>query len=408
MSSLIPSRYQLFIGILADSTIEKNQRWFHVYIPELLPFQRGDVSPTGATTPVTVHNILTDTDETTEVNLVSTVHAEYFGTNTSMDVPTMNRGMQVLVFNYAHTDNWYWIPLERDDCYKTFEHVRIRCADIAMTNKLEESPPLGDNEERAKALTDDNCYFFEIDTKYSKKVRISTAATDGEKFRYYFEIDPSLQAITLTDESVDKSQPPNKLTIESKPGGTTLGRITMQNAAGTTIAMVGPDMIINVPGNLTFNIGGDTAFANEGNVTSTINGNRISAVAGNESQRVDGATARTFHNDVIDTYSTNLTETIAAAHSETQSSRTTVTEASSWKSSAWSLQSNMLNIDSQQSIINSNITNITCLDLTLTSTGNVSITSVNTSLTQGAFTMTSGIYTNIFGSLGGCTLLSLI
>ena len=68
--------------------------------------------------------------------------------------------------NYAKSDKWFWIPIDRDDYIKTFEHTRIRCADIALVHKAGSN----EQEERELGLNDDNTYYFEIDTKYDKKI----------------------------------------------------------------------------------------------------------------------------------------------------------------------------------------------------------------------------------------------
>ena len=76
----------------------------------------------------------------------------------------MYKGQQVLVMNYARSDKWFWIPLDRDDYAKPFEHIKLRCADQAVVHKLDDSTD--EQDEREKALHDDNTYFLEIDTKY--------------------------------------------------------------------------------------------------------------------------------------------------------------------------------------------------------------------------------------------------
>lgn len=166
--SLLENRWQLYLGIITEPTIKKNQRWFHIFVPEFLPTKTGDVTAEDAKHTVKLENVLTNKQEELNYNVTATIYAEYFGFTSGLDVPTMYRNMQVLVLNYSSTDKWYWIPLERDDSYKTFEHYRISCADQSVTNKKvpTESPttdsggtiggltPLDTSNERTSSLLD--------------------------------------------------------------------------------------------------------------------------------------------------------------------------------------------------------------------------------------------------------------
>ena len=100
------NRWRMFIGIMTESTRKKNQRWFHIYIPEFLPTKTGDITPEDAIQKVKLKNILTNQTEELDFKITSTVYADYFGITSSLDVPTMNRNMQLLVFNYETTDKW--------------------------------------------------------------------------------------------------------------------------------------------------------------------------------------------------------------------------------------------------------------------------------------------------------------
>ena len=137
-------------GILAESTREKGQRFFHVYIPVISPFRNGDVVNKGSETTSSLFNVVTQSWETTTAHLSKTVFCEYLGFESSREVPDMYKGQQVLVMNYCGDDRWFWVPLERDDYIKTFEHVLFRCADIAIIHKSGEALPEGD--ERLKGL----------------------------------------------------------------------------------------------------------------------------------------------------------------------------------------------------------------------------------------------------------------
>lgn len=452
---LLENRWQVYVGIITEPTTKKNQRWFHIFVPEFLPIKTGDVTAEDASSTVKLENVLTGKSEELNYNITSTIYADYFGLVSGLDVPTMYRGMQVLVLNYATGDKWYWVPLERDDSYKTFEHFRISCADEAVTNKTkqtkkqseskiaqsallstmaaasssdsneetdgewftdntrtiedlfygkgkseyewfyEDDPDdfkkiefdpddfkvesnvgtqmrnlsntmnsaLGisvsdennkkgdagiekdDIESRDETLTDDNTYYIEIDTKEKKHIKISTASTDGEEFRYFIEIDALAHSIEIWDNCVDGSQPNNTFKIESRPDPATLGKITLQNASGNSIVMAGQDTTINIPRNLVVNIGGDTQFNNLGNVSSKIVQMFTSIVTGNVSTTTGGMTNHLYYSDHVEAYYNNKSVTVKKIHSEQESIRKTITGSSSWANAGeWVLYTTNLTI----------------------------------------------------------------
>ena len=340
---LLPNQWQVFVGILVESTVTKNQRWFHIYVPEFLPTKTGNVSMEDGSFSVSMYNEKTGKTEETEVSISSTIYADYFGVISGFDVPTMYRNMQVIVVNRISTDKWYWIPLERDDSYKTFEHFRVSCADIAQTNKTTTAEK-DDIEGRDAGLTNDNTYFLEIDTKYRKHVLLSTSSSDGEQWRYFFKIDADAHTVELWDNCMDRSQLNNSIKIESRPDINTKGRITIQNAAGNTIVMTGEDTEINIPRNLLVNIGGDVQITGNGNLVSKIVKDLHHTVAGNESVRVLGSVNRVISGNNEEIVSENQSVTVGKTHRETQMVRTTVAKTSATMNTTnYSLTANISN-----------------------------------------------------------------
>jgi len=285
------SNISWYWGILAESTLTKGQREFQVYVPDLTPLRNGDVTNKGSMNNIELFNVMSQSWEKKEVHLSKTITAEYLGFESSREVPDMYKGQQVLVMTYGCNDRWFWIPLERDDYVKPFEHVKVRCADIALIHKLGE--PMPEDEARKVYLHDDNTYFMEIDTKYKKHIFLSTAGTDGEKYRYFMKFDAKEHTVEIWDGLVNPADklfgkcldvPHNSIKIESDPvysqGNILKGRITLQNEAGTTIILEGRDMKINVPRDLTINVGR--------NVVTTIQGDHGKTVAGNEEVKIIG------------------------------------------------------------------------------------------------------------------------
>jgi len=229
MATPMSDRWRVFIGYLAESTGYRNQRTFHIYVPEYLPTLTGDITPETSTHTVEVTNVMTNQKESVNVQTATTITAEYLGVLTSRTVPTMYKNQQVLVLNFATDDRFFWLPLERDDYMRTFEQIRFSALDQAITNK---SRAVGDDVEGKQAgITDDNSYFLEIDTKYHKHILLSTSASDGEDWRYFFKIDTNSRSVEIWDQPVkDKSIPSNSIKLESQPMPGCRGRIKLENA----------------------------------------------------------------------------------------------------------------------------------------------------------------------------------
>lgn len=375
-SMMMPNRWQTYMGIMAESTTFKNQRWFSIYIPEFLPTHTGDVQPDFEEQDAKVQNVwpgkpvaeegkmqnqLTPVEDGGKVKVTKTIRADYWGWNPSEDVPTMYRDMQVLVINFANLDRWFWIPLERDRSYKTFEHIRFSANNIALTNKN----PYQDEQDKDKtevykrntALYKDDTeenkdkettYYLEIDTKYHKHVKIHTNHSDGEKFDYTFEIDTVNQFVEIHDEAVDKSQPNNTIILESKPDGKLKGRIKLQNAAGTTILLNDEDMDIHVPRNLKLEVGGDFHKRIQGNEIEETIKDHHSTVVGQESRTVDGQVNMKYGADVVEGIGGNKEVDICGQHQERQAARQTISGVATWESEgSWTLGTNMAIVKTQ-------------------------------------------------------------
>ena len=267
----ISERWRIFIGYLAESTTYLNQRMFHVYVPEFLPTLTGDISPESITHQIDVENVLTNKKESINFDTTTTILADYFGVLVSRSVPTMYKNQQVLVLNYANNDKFYWLPLERDDALRTFEQIRWSALDTAITNK---TAAVGDDVEGKKeGITDDNTYFLEIDTKYHKHIKMQTAASDGEEFRYYFKLDAETKSIELYDKCIkDPTRPPNTISLESEPVAGCHGRIKIETSAGTAIIMEHDCMKIQVPKNLELYVGNNLMTVVQGTTASTFVG----------------------------------------------------------------------------------------------------------------------------------------
>ena len=399
---MLPNSWQTYIGIMAESTTKKNQRWFSIYVPEFLPTHTGDVQPDYKEEDATIQNVwpgkpvaeegkmqnrLTGVQDGGPVKVTKTIRADYWGWNPYEDVPTMYRDMQVLVINFANLDRWFWIPLERDRSYKTFEHIRFSANNIALTNKNPyEDDAAKDKTEvykRNTALykdpTNENkdketTYYLEIDTKYHKHVKIHTNHSDGELFDYTFEINAQDHKVEIHDECVDKSQPNNTIIMESKPDENTLGRIKLQNAANCTLLMDGEDMTINVPRNFKFIVGGDvhkTVFGNEMEQTFK---DKEGTVYGHEKKEVRLDYEAKYKMNYREGVEMNKEVNVQGQHQERQASRQTFSGVASWMSQgSWSLGTEQLLIKADMTNMQYRIGQIDFTTLFLTAKSAVTI-----------------------------------
>ena len=312
-----------FWGICAESTRDKGQRELEIYVPDLTPLRNGDVKNKGSFTKSNLFNVVTQSWEEYEVNASKTIRAEYLGYESSREVPDMYKGQQVIVMCYGRNDRWFWIPTERDDYAKTFEHVKFRAADIALIHKT--GKVLKEDEERVKGLTDDNTYFLELDTKYKKHVLISTSGTDGEKYRYFIKIDAKQHTMELWDCLTDqdspekkcKDVPHNTIKIESDPTynhGVLKGRITLQNEAGATLFLEDQDIKIIAPRDITMYAGNRFIARSVGDTGLTVDGNLHLLTKKDMHKTVKGETHDTFDKGYFGWWKDERTEEVAKTY----------------------------------------------------------------------------------------------
>ena len=246
---MIPSNIRQYIGIAATAIENNNDRILEVYCPEFAPFKVGvDGKATTKVAPLSVIDNETGEKVPVSINMADTIKCEYLGENTNMDIPDIHIGELIKVTNFGGDEKFYWSCLDRKDYIRHVEHWRLSVADQRKTNK---------------ELTDDNTYFIDIDTRNHKRVLISTSNTDKEAFRYTILIDAIANQITLKDDAG------NIIRLDSN-----IPRIYMLNNTGTLVDLNGPNLIQNVPGNMSTTVMGD--------YTIEVTGDYKRATAGNE------------------------------------------------------------------------------------------------------------------------------
>ena len=250
-------RWTQYLGVIAETGYKKGQRKYNVYIPDLSPSHDGDITPEVAEFKSQIENVLTDSTETVKIKVAKTIEAEYAGFDHDMFVPICVKGQQVIVWNFANDDRYFFVPLERDAHLKTFACNGIRVPDIAQVHKAP-----GENQRDVEGmqagLTDENTYFIEIDTKFRKRIILSTAASDKERFRHFICLDANDESIELYNYKADDITHGNTIKIECNrdhtPDGDT-GKITLENSSSCQVVLDGEDCKFKVPRDMVISVG---------------------------------------------------------------------------------------------------------------------------------------------------------
>lgn len=163
-----------YIGIVAE-TKELESRIAKINCPEITPTLSGPISDRTKRESVELMDV-NGNKYNTIVHTTNTITAEYWGGDTNrVYPPDIVKGEVVIIYQYANSDTYYWDSISHSDDLRCRERYRIACANSPNTTKV---------------LSDDNTYWFEIDT-INKRVTIGTSDGDGEKFIYRLLIDPS-------------------------------------------------------------------------------------------------------------------------------------------------------------------------------------------------------------------------
>lgn len=220
-------------GIVVTGVQSRNQGIIQVYCPEMCPVHQGEIQsqPEEETVDIKGTDALPQTP--TKVKITTNIYCEYMGDTHSTSVPDIVPGEQVMVHRHRGDDRYFWIPFRDDHHLRTEEHYRI-----AMMNKEHQ------NEE-----SQDETYFFEIDTKFHKGVRIKTSNKKGEEFVYLFEIDTENNKCILTDDFG------NFIQLQSAKPNEKKQSITLFNNRGTFIQMYGDDIYATAPKNISATAG---------------------------------------------------------------------------------------------------------------------------------------------------------
>lgn len=297
------SEFRTYIGI-SDSTITDGVTpVIMVAVPEFEPLDAGNLSEMKLTEAHTVDPIGSTTGATL-IKKVRTIKCTYFGSDGNQMVPCVHRGERVLVINYAGTEQYYWKAWGRDPGLRANERVRW----LAMNR-----PKSVDGVDQYPDVTDDNCYFVEMNTNGGDKwFRIHTGVSDGEAHTYdvtifpekgMFEITDNMSSGSLLSDNTNTDKGNCIRLISDHP----LWRI--RNISGSYIELNGPDINIYAPHDINIEAGNDINTKCGNNYTSDVGVDRTETVGNNNS--------KTVSNDEATAIGNNKTDNIGSKHAVT-------------------------------------------------------------------------------------------
>lgn len=257
------TNFKQFVGVAATSIDNNNDRILEVYCQEFSPFKHGvDGRASFSPSSVKIEDAETGANVPVDVTLSNTIECEYLGSNTNLDVPDIHIGEMLLITNFCGDEKFYWSCMDRKDHIRHVEHFRLGINDERKTNK---------------EIHDDNTYYIDLDTRKHKRILLSTANSDGEKYRYFIHMDAVKNQLTINDDAG------NIIQIESD-----IPRIHCTNGVGCSVDLNAVDLLINVPRDMITNVGRDYTLTTGNNYTRTTLMNEITK-SKTHTQTVDDA-----------------------------------------------------------------------------------------------------------------------
>lgn len=204
-----------YFGRAADDLPEDSTE-LKVIIPQLTPAASGAVESASGEASITTESIRGKT-ETVSAETTNTITASFLGESNRKYPPSVRRGEQVQVIQLGDSDIYYWKSLGRDPELRQLEVWRIEVSDKTALNE---------------PLTDENTYYIELNTRTSA-LTMKTATYNGEKARYFFQMNGKLGTFNLNDNIG------NLIKIDSLKH-----RITLANKDGSMLDLFGKNAIL--------------------------------------------------------------------------------------------------------------------------------------------------------------------
>lgn len=252
------------IGIVAENKERDNPEVLITPI-EILPFQLGEIKQDEKT----FYSKGLDGfggEWSAQVDIDKTLKATWLSLETNRETPPdLMRGEQVLIWQYADTDKYFYTSMGRDDVLRRLETVVYRWSNVP--------DPTTDVE----AMTDENSYRLTLST-HDQKIELVTNMNNGEPFAYQFLLDTKVGKFTLTD-NVD-----NYIFLDSENT-----HIKAHNKETTFFELNKKDINAYAPQDMTFTVDRDVKMTVGRHVAFDIGGNYSTSVGGNETVDVKGS-----------------------------------------------------------------------------------------------------------------------
>ena len=287
------TKMQEFIGYAAADKAQ-DSRELLVYPAELLPFLSGEISAKEVENQIRTKG----TNEYSGTVKTSTIIKCLYRDETSNRAfpPDIRKGEEVVIYNYGDDNTYYWKSSGRNDNARRTETYRVAISGT-LKNVAENN--------------DDSTYFFEMDTRRSHRIRISTSNQDGEQFRYTFCINADKNEVFLGDNNGNqfyiKSDQP-RVCMKNTDGSlvdlnmtniviaakkdisitSTEGNITFTAQKGKMTSYAKSDMSLETEANFSRKVKVDSTTNIDGNETCTTKGNKTCTTQGNEDYTVQG------------------------------------------------------------------------------------------------------------------------
>ena len=243
----------------------ENSRDLKVYCKDLLFLMQGELQAKNIdSTAKSVDNKGVETTSSAMCkNYIDCTYGGDFSCSNRAYPPDVRKGEIVKIFQYGDSDQWYWLGSDRSQSLRKTERARWQ---------------VNDTLENDCNLTDENTYYFEMDTRKHKHILFSTSKSDGEEHQYKFKISPETSQVILSDEKQ------NMFVID-----TNKQCITMANEKGSLIQLDGEDINIICKGKITIRSTNDEiTMAAESDITQMTNSNVNINAKSNISENADG------------------------------------------------------------------------------------------------------------------------
>lgn len=177
--------HMLTLGIVAQDR-SLNSTVIKVYPIEIIPNVDGELVPSTANLEGSGLD-LNDNEYAVTVNISNYIEADWLSLSTNRTTaPNVVKGEQVIVWNYADTDQYYWTSMGRDDSLRKLETVVYHYSNVR--DNLGDTP-------KSQA----NQYTIEVST-HGKHITVKTAKNDNEPFLYTLQINTHDGCVFIKDD----------------------------------------------------------------------------------------------------------------------------------------------------------------------------------------------------------------